>query len=495
MKSSSVFSAAVAALSITLLTSCDGLKEAMNAHVDTVARAGAQELSVDRLAKLMSEVQVPPEKEIATAIANAWIDYQLLGQSAASGDTTIDNEDIDKAMWSSIARIKAQRYYEEVSKTWGNSDTAAARSQYANGDILGASHILFMTQGKTDAEKLAAKKKAESVLGQVNSANFADMARKHTEEPGGAARAGSLGAFPKGMMVPEFEKALVGLKPGEVSGIVETQFGYHIIRRANYDDVKGEIPAIAGRRSMQVAESTFVANLQKNGKVELKADIAAKVKEVLADPASNLDNNATLATSSAGKFTAGRLAEWLQAMPAQMVMQQRMQLENGPDSLVNGLVKNFVTNDLVIRAADSAKIAPSAEELEGMRRSFFEARSNAWMQLGVSPRFLADTAKTVGEREKFASTRVDNYLTALAAGKAPFAEVPSGLARVLRSKSKVSVNNAGLERAVEEATKLKAAADSVQKATQPSSVIPMPGEDAAGNGAKPSQDSTTPQQH
>jgi hypothetical protein len=130
-------------------------------------------------------------------------------------------------------------------------------------------------------------------------------------------------------------------------------------------------------------------------------------------------------------------------------------------------------------AADSAKIAPAAEDLEAMRRNFYEARANAWMQLGVTPRALADSAKTVSERERLAAARVDKYLENLAAGKAPFAEVPPPLASALRSNAKVSVNKAGIDRAVELATKAKAVKDSTAKAAQPSSVVPMPGEGPA----------------
>jgi hypothetical protein len=497
MKSSSVFSTAAAALTaVTLLTGCDGLKEAMTAHVDTVARAGTQELSVDRLASLLSEIDAPPDKDLARAVANAWIDYQLLGQSAATGDTIFEAKEIEAAMWAPIAGMKARKYYEMISKDWGSVDTAASRQAFERGDVLAAAHILFMTQGKSDAEKEAARKKAESVRAQVTSANFAEMASKYSEEPGAAGRAGALGVFPKGVMVPEFEQAVVALKPGEVSPVIETQFGYHIVRRSTFDEVKNDqsMAQTMGRRSMQVAESTFVANLQKNGKLEVKSGNAGTIRAVLNDPQSHLEDGTTLATSAAGKFTAGRLAQWLQAMPPQQVMQQRMFLQDAPDSVVEGLVKNFVTNELVMRAADSAKIAPSAEDLDAARRNYiYEPRSNAWMQLGVDPRRLSDSAKTVSERERLAAARVDKYIENLAAGKAAFAQVPPPLANALRSKSKVSINAAGLERAVEKATQLKATQDSVRRATQPSSIIPMPGE-STPEGAQDSEGQSNPQQ-
>jgi hypothetical protein len=164
-------------------------------------------------------------------------------------------------------------------------------------------------------------------------------------------------------------------------------------------------------------------------------------------------------------------------LPPQAQMQQKMQLENAPDSVVTQLVKNFATNELVLRAADDAHFTPSPDELAKLRSSFLQARDAAWMQIRVAPALLADSAKTIKERERLASARVDYYLDQLASGKAPFAPVPPPLTQMLRAQAKVSVNAAGVEHAVDKATKLRAAEDSVRKATQPTSVVPMTGEE------------------
>src|SRR5688572_10662149 len=80
--------ASIALVATVLLAGCDGFKEAMTAHVDTVARAGSQELSVARLAQMMgSTPEVPISNETARAIAEVWVNYQLLAQAAARGDS------------------------------------------------------------------------------------------------------------------------------------------------------------------------------------------------------------------------------------------------------------------------------------------------------------------------------------------------------------------------------------------------------------------------
>lgn len=473
MKPASLALAAAAAFVVSA-TACSGLKEAMSAHVDTAAKAGSEELSVDRLAKLLGEATVPPRKDVAQAIANAWVDYELLGQAAAKGDTIVTDKALDEALWAPISTMKAKKYYEMVSKTWGVEDTTAARKMFENGDILAASHILILTKGATPAVKAAAKKKMDALRAQATSSNFAALAKANSQDAPSATRGGSLGLFQKGAMVPQFEQALLVLKPGEISPVIETEYGYHIIRRPTYDEIKPQLLQASKGRSMQQAESTFVAKLQAGGKIDIRSDAATTARVVVADPDAHRDDNSAIATSAAGKFTAGELARWIGTFPPMTQSQQRGQLANAPDSVVVMFVKNFITNDLVLHAADSAKVGPTPDEMKQLHNAFFQARDAAWTQLGVDPKTLADSGKTEADRVRFASARVNTYMDALVGGKAQFVQVPEPVARVLRDKSGAGVNAAGIDRAVERAVKAHAAADSTSRAAAPATAVPMP---------------------
>ena len=473
MKPASLALAAAAAFVVSA-TACAGLKEAMSAHVDTAAKAGAEELSVDRLAKLLGEATVPPRKDVAQAIANAWVDYELLGQTAAKGDTVVTDKALDAALWAPISTMKAKQYYAMVSKSWGVEDTAAARKMFDNGEILAASHILMLTKGATPEVKAAAKKKMEALRAQANSGNFAALAKANSQDTPSAARGGSLGLFQKGAMVPQFEQALLILKPGEISPVIETEYGYHIIRRPTYEEVKPALLQSSKGRSMQQAESTFVARLQAGGKIDIRSDAATTARVVVADPDAHRDDNSAIATSTAGKFTAAELARWISTFPPMTQAQQRGQLANAPDSVVVMFVKNFITNDLVLHAADSAKVGPTPEEIKQLHNAFFQARNAAWTQLGVDPKTLADSGKTEADRVRFASARVNKYMDALVGGQAQFVQVPEPVARVLRDKLGASVNSAGIDRAVERAVKAHAAADSMSRAGAPATAVPMP---------------------
>jgi len=96
-----------------------------------------------------------------------------------------------------------------------------------------ASHILIAAaKGAPDADRQKARARAEELLAQVRKApdSFAELARKQSQDPGSAARGGDLDFFARGAMVKPFEDAVFALKKGEVSDVVESDFGYHIIK-------------------------------------------------------------------------------------------------------------------------------------------------------------------------------------------------------------------------------------------------------------------------
>lgn len=112
---------------------------------------------------------------------------------------------------------------------------AAHPEEFKQDEQVCASHVLVKvkatpdaTEGHSDDE---AKKIAQSALDQARSgADFAALARKLSEDQGSAPQGGDLGCFGRGRMVPEFENAAFSLKAGETSGLVKTQYGYHVIR-------------------------------------------------------------------------------------------------------------------------------------------------------------------------------------------------------------------------------------------------------------------------
>ena len=111
----------------------------------------------------------------------------------------------------------------DVERTYNNSV-----EQYTTPEQVRASHILLKTEGKDDA---AVKAKAEEVLKQAKAgADFAELAKKNSEDEQSAKNGGDLDYFGRGRMVPEFDQAVFAMQPNQTSDLVKTQYGYHIIK-------------------------------------------------------------------------------------------------------------------------------------------------------------------------------------------------------------------------------------------------------------------------
>jgi peptidyl-prolyl cis-trans isomerase D len=124
------------------------------------------------------------------------------------------------------------------------------KDQFRTQDRVKVRHILLTTTGKSKEEEAAIKAKAEGLLKQVKSgADFAKLAKENSQDPGSAQKGGDLDWLTHGQTVPEFDKAAFSMKPGEISDLVKTQYGYHILqvqekesaRLKPFEEVKAEL--------------------------------------------------------------------------------------------------------------------------------------------------------------------------------------------------------------------------------------------------------------
>lgn len=136
------------------------------------------------------------------------VEYVVLSADALLSRVTVGEDEI-------------KQYYQEHASEFGTQEQRQA------------SHILInLAKQASDAEKQAAKAKAEQVLQEVKQspAKFAALAKQYSQDPGSATNGGDLGMFGRGSMVKPFEDSVFSLKAGEVSGLVQTDYGYHIIK-------------------------------------------------------------------------------------------------------------------------------------------------------------------------------------------------------------------------------------------------------------------------
>jgi peptidyl-prolyl cis-trans isomerase D len=192
----------------------------------------------------------------------------------------IDNSKAEAAV--QVTQSDLQSYYEKN------------RDQYRVPEQVKVSHILIKTplagpDGKVDEKGVAeAQRRAEDLLKQLKSGGkLEDLAKKYSEDPGSAKQGGSLGWIGKGQTVPEFEKAAFSLPKGQISDLVKSSYGFHIIRvddkqeahMKSLDEVKSEIePILKNQKAQQASQKqaeTLLADARKNG-----LDVAAAKQAV-----------------------------------------------------------------------------------------------------------------------------------------------------------------------------------------------------------------------
>ena len=138
----------------------------------------------------------------------AQVDYVVLDLDAIAKTVTVSEDELRK-------------YYTEN------------QARYSAPEERRASHILIKAdKGASDADKAKARARAEALLAQVRKdpTQFAEVAKKNSDDPGSAAKGGDLDFFPRGAMVKPFEDAAFALKPGDISDVVQSDFGFHVIR-------------------------------------------------------------------------------------------------------------------------------------------------------------------------------------------------------------------------------------------------------------------------
>jgi len=144
-------------------------------------------------------------------------------------------------------------------------------SEYRVPERVEAAHILFSTTGQTPQQAEATLAKAKSVLAQIKAGgNFADLAKKYSNDTGSAANGGELGWIQRGQTVKPFEDAAFSMKPGQISDLIKTQYGYHIIKVEDHQSaqvqplaaVKDTIQSTLEKQQLQAAQQAVANKLE-----------------------------------------------------------------------------------------------------------------------------------------------------------------------------------------------------------------------------------------
>ncbi len=479
----------VAVLAVAL-GGCKG--DAFSAHPDVAATADGQELKAERVAEILSSAKgIKLEPMAADFVANLWVDYMLFAQAVATNELKTDSLTVAEALWPGIADARSRRWHDTVVARRAKVTDAQIDSAFTADQSRAVQHILVSADKAAPADvKTAARKKADSLLAVVRGGgDFAGAARQHSQDPGSAAKGGIYPPAPKGQWAPEFDAAIWQLAPGQISGIVTTDFGYHIIRRPTAAESRDLWRQALSEAQVPMIDSLYFEETIKSANLKVETDAVARMRAALADLDAKRDDKSKIITYDGGDFRTTDFVRWVRAItgdPGQGP-QRLEQFRAAPDSDLVNFAKRLTESALVLRDAEKNNIQLTAEEWKQLQTTFASEIDSIKAQIGLTAESLDSTASEK-DRRAAAALKVDQYFDALVSGRARLRTLPGMMAYALRGRNEFNINQAGLKRALDLAMAKQGADSTTQVPTGP--MVPAPGPAPTPGGTPPA---TTPQ--
>ncbi|MGI9182567.1 MAG: peptidylprolyl isomerase [Longimicrobiaceae bacterium] len=366
----------LAAAAPLVIAGCDSFGQAMTSHTDVVARAAGHELKVEEAARMLSaNPEIPADPQVVQQLASVWVDYTLLATAIAE-DTALAGINLEAFIQPAREQMVVMKLRERVIRPDTALTEEALQQRWASegpGAEIRARHILLRVPGDaTPAQRDSVQRLAEELRQRAAAGeDFAALAGQYSQDPGSAARGGDLGFFGRGRMVAPFEEAAFNMQPGEVSPVIESPFGLHIIRleerrQQELGEQREQFRQFLVQRAEQQAETAYLDSLAASANVAVRPDALPVVREIAGNPSRALRGRATtrvLASYSGGDLTSGEFAEYVRTMPPHI----QNAFATAPDDQVEGAVKQLAQKELLLQEAERQGVALSAAELDSVR--------------------------------------------------------------------------------------------------------------------------------
>ena len=429
-----MFGGAIAAIAVA--AGCGGAADPISKTHDVAARTVGRDLTVDHLSTLLTKakVPVPLTTHNAVAIANLWSIYQRLGYAAAHNDSLESH--IGAAMTPVLNLARINRLLETL--RGGLPHDTATKAAYDAGafGLYAIRHIVFAYPPKAArAQRDSVTRLAAKIRSTITAENFSAMAKRYSGDTASAPKGGFLGIFSRSTMPANVVAVVAALKPDSISNLFGTQFGVDVVQRMSWTDAQAAyVPAFA-RAASQRNDSTLIERMSRAAHLEVTGAAARAARGAIADPVQGSRDSTVIATfDKGGRFTAADLLSWVNIMDPSARAQVLKQLPQESDTVAMIFVRNVASRAVLVRAADSAKIAIPDSVPSRFRERFFKDVMRNWTALGVSPAQLADNAKTQGEREQVAANRINQFIERGMAGAIPMTTVSVPVEAALDAK-------------------------------------------------------------
>ena len=343
------------------MSGCNGLRDMLSARPEVAAEAKGQELKVERLAVLMTALKgVPLTREAAEFIASTWVDYTLFSQAVAAGRDLADSAIAAQVLWPELAEARGVRWHDSLLAHRAPLNPTLADSVYQADEVRVFQHILIRLPPNAEPPaRQAAHKKAEQVYGRiVAGGNFAKLAGQFSDDPGSKVDGGYLPPAPRGKWVTAFDSAGWTLSPGGMTNVVESPFGFHIIRRPPAAEIRDRLLAFTRQQVGMKIDSMYLDSLGIRKHLKVAGDAPSTMRKAMADRDNSLNSATAIATYDGGSLTVADLMRWMTAGGPTW----SSDLAARPDSVLTRFAKLIGQNKLLLAEADSAGVRVSPDE-------------------------------------------------------------------------------------------------------------------------------------
>lgn len=350
-------SAAVSLACLSAAVGCDDL-----ARRGIVAKAGDWSLSEDRMAELIVLAQpFPLDSASAVALARHWQGAASLALRAGAGDSLSGAEALAAASW--LDRREALLAADREARLGAEAALApnAVDSVFGEGALRLVAHVVRRVGPETSsAERVLQQRTADRILQSLVDGGSWSEAVAESEDPGSRAGGGLLGLVAKGELPTTLDLAAFRLQPGQISGVVQSRAGFHVVYRPRLEEVRGLFADRLRQRRLAEADARADERDRAERKIRAASGAAEVVGRIAARPSDWLDSELSLAEWDGGALIAGDAARYLVFLPSGA----RAELADAQEDARTELVLDLAVREM--RLADARErglsLDPSAEE-------------------------------------------------------------------------------------------------------------------------------------
>jgi hypothetical protein len=330
-------------LAVLALGACGEEPEA-----DVVAHVGDWTLSESELAELIVLAQpFPLDPGAVEDLARHWIGAAALMGQVAAGDDMNSAEAVSASTW--LERREALLAAEREGRL-GLTPMPEPEAAFEAGDLRLLAHVLRRVGPETsEAERDLQQRTAERILAALIAGGAWDDAVAESQDPETRDASGLLGLVGPGELPASLDRAAARLEAGQVSSVIQSPEGYHILYRPRYEEVAGLFASRMRERRLAEADAASSDRLLSRRGLMLAPDVTTALRRVAADPLAALDSDATMASWAEGALEEGVVARYVVGLPPGA----RAEMAEATDRALRAFLQDVALRELRVQDAEA----------------------------------------------------------------------------------------------------------------------------------------------